>query len=39
MKKTEKLEKALNLYTELLELDEKAEYDFSFMDKISEKSK
>ena len=39
MKKTEKLEKALNLYTELLELDEKAEHDFSFMDEISEKSK
>ena len=39
MKKTEKLEKALNLYTELLELDEKAEHDFSFMDSISEKSK
>ena len=39
MKKIEKLEKALNLYTELLELDEKAEHDFSFMDEISEKSK
>lgn len=39
MKKTEKLEKALNLYNELLELDEKAEHDFSFMDGISEKSK
>lgn len=39
MKKTEKLEKALNLYNELLELDEKAEHDFSFMDEISEKSK
>lgn len=39
MKKTEKLEKALNLYNELFELDEKAEYDFSFMDEISEKSK
>lgn len=39
MKKTEKLEKALNLYNELLELDEKAEYDFSFMDGITEKSK
>lgn len=39
MKKTEKLEKALTLYNELLELDEKAEHDFSFMDEISEKSK
>ena len=39
MKKTEKFEKALNLYNELFELDEKAEYDFSFMDEISEKSK
>ena len=39
MKKIEKLEKALNLYNELLELDEKAEHDFSFMDEISEKSK
>ena len=39
MKKSEKLEKALNLYSELLELDEKAEHDFSFMDEISEKSK
>lgn len=39
MKKTEKLEKALNLYNELFELDEKAEHDFSFMDSISEKSK
>ena len=39
MTKMEKLEKALNLYNELLELDEKAEHDFSFMDEISEKSK
>lgn len=39
MRKTEKLEKALNLYNELLELDEKAEHDFSFMDEISEQSK
>ena len=39
MKKTEKLEKALNLYNELLSLDEKAEHDFSFMDEVSEKSK
>ena len=39
MKKIEKLEKALNLYNELLELDEKAEHDFSFMDEISEQSK
>ena len=39
MKKTEKLEKALSLYNELFELDEKAEHDFSFMDSISEKSK
>lgn len=38
MKKTEKLEKTLNLYDELLELDEKAEHDFSFMDGITEKS-
>lgn len=38
MKKTEKFEKALNLYDELLELDEKAEHDFSFMDGITEKS-
>ena len=36
MKKTEKLEKALTLYNELFELDEKAEHDFSFMDEISE---
>lgn len=39
MKKTEKLERALNLYDELLELDENAEHDFSFMDEITEKSK
>ena len=39
MKKTEKLEKALTLYNELLELDENAEHDFSFMDEITEKSK
>ena len=39
MKKTEKLEKTLNLYNELFELDEKAEHDSSFMDEISEKSK
>ena len=39
MRKIEKLEKALNLYHELLELDENANYDFSFMDEISEKSK
>ena len=39
MKKTEKLEKALTLYNELLELDEKANYNFDFMDSISEKSK
>lgn len=39
MKKTEKFEKALNLYNELFELDEKAEFDFSFMDEITEKSK
>ena len=38
MKKTEKFERALNLYDELLELDEKAEHDFSFMDSITEKS-
>ena len=39
MKKIEKYEKMENLYNELLELDEKAEHDFSFMDSISEKSK
>ena len=39
MKKIEKLNRALTLYDELLELDEKAEHDFSFMDSISEKSK
>ena len=39
MKKIEKLEKAVALYEELLELDEKAEKDFSFMDSITEKSK
>lgn len=39
MTKLEKLEKALNLYDELLELDEKASYNFDFMDNISEKSK
>lgn len=39
MKKTEKLEKALTLYNELLELDEKANYNFDFMDGISEQSK
>ena len=39
MKKIEKLERALNLYDELLELDEKASYNFDFMDNISEKSK
>ena len=39
MKKIEKYEKMVNLYNELLELDEKAEHDFSFMDEISEKSK
>ena len=39
MKKMEKYEKAVALYEELLELDEKAEKDFSFMDSISEKSK
>ena len=39
MKETEKLEKALSLYNELFELDEKAEHYFSFMDEISEKSK
>ena len=39
MKKTEKLEKALTLYNELFELDEKAEHAFSFMDEITEKSK
>lgn len=39
MRKTEKFEKALTLYNELLELDENANHDFSFMDEISEKSK
>ena len=39
MTKTEKLNRALTLYDELLELDEKAEHDFSFMDSITEKSK
>lgn len=39
MKKTEKLEKTLNLYSELLELDENANYNFDFMDGITEKSK
>ena len=39
MKKIEKLEKALNLYDELLELDEKASFNFDFMDNITEKSK
>ena len=39
MKKIEKYEKMVKLYNELLELDEKAEHDFSFMDEISEKSK
>ena len=39
MKKTEKLEKALNLYNELFELDENANYNFDFMDGITEKSK
>ena len=39
MKKIEKYEKMVNLYNELLELDENASYDFSFMDEINEKSK
>ena len=39
MKKTEKLEKTFNLYNELFELDENANYNFDFMDGISEKSK
>ena len=39
MKKTEKLEKALTLYNELFELDENANYNFDFMDSISEQSK
>ena len=39
MTKTEKLNRATTLYDELLELDEKAEHDFSFMDIITEKSK
>ena len=39
MKKSEKLEKTLNLYSELLELDENANYNFDFMDSITEKSK
>ena len=39
MKKTEKYEKMVNLYNELLELDENANYNFDFMDSISEQSK
>ena len=39
MKKIEKYEKMVNLYNELLELDENANYNFDFMDSISEKSK
>ena len=39
MKKLEKLEKTLNLYNELLTLDENANYNFDFMDSISEQSK
>ena len=39
MKKTEKYEKTVNLYNELLELDENASYNFDFMDSISEQSK
>ena len=39
MKKTEKFEKALNLYNELFELDENANYNFDFMDGITEQSK
>lgn len=39
MKKIEKYEKMVNLYNELLELDENANHDFSFMDEITEKSK
>ena len=39
MKKTEKYEKMVNLYNELLELDENANYNFDFMDGITEKSK
>lgn len=39
MKKTEKYQKAVDLYNELLELDEEANYNFDFMDGITEKSK
>lgn len=39
MKKTEKYQKAVALYNELLELDENANYNFDFMDSISEESK
>ena len=39
MKKIEKYDKMLNLYNELLELDENANYNFDFMDGISEQSK
>ena len=39
MKKIEKYEKMVNLYNELLELDENANYNFDFMDSISEQSK
>lgn len=39
MKKTEKYQKVVNLYNELLEMDEKANYNFDFMDSISEESK
>ena len=39
MKKIEKYEKMVNLYNELLELDENANYNFDFMDGITEQSK
>lgn len=39
MKKIEKYQKAVDLYNELLELDENANHNFDFMDSITEESK
>lgn len=39
MKKIEKYQKTVDLYNELLEMDENANYNFDFMDSITEKSK
>ena len=39
MKKTEKYERALALWDELLGLDENANYDFSFMEELNKESK